>query len=151
VEETPVARSLTELQKALVFMVGLSLAIAVLVAAIEASRPPPVRPEGILSPDISIQTPSWAIDYRPSETANNTVFGLLMEAAQRMHFSVVYVVWQVPQGVFVSAINGTVNGADGLFWQYWVNGQIGPVAADHMALSDGANVLWNFTTPQAGA
>jgi hypothetical protein len=146
-----VARSLTEREKAIVFVVGLAFAIAVLTAAIEASQPAPVRPQGILSPDLWIRTQSWSIHYLPSATANNTVFGLLEEAAQRLDFSVVYVVYQVPQGVFVSAINGTVNGRDGLFWQYWVNGQIGPVAADHMALSDGADVLWNFTTPQAGA
>ncbi len=143
--------SLTERKKAIVFVIGLVLAISALIAAIEESQPAPVRPQGILSPDLWIRTPSWSIDYPPSTTANNTVFGLLMEAAGRLHFSVVYVVYEVPQGVFVSAINGTVNGEDGLFWQYWVNGQIGPVAADHMALSDGAHVLWNFTTPQAGA
>ncbi len=145
------ARSLTERNKAILFVIGLALAIAILTAAIEASQPAPVRPQGILSPDLWIRTPPWSIHYRPSATANNTVFGLLMEAAQRLHFSVVYVPYEVPQGVFVSAINGTVNGEDGLFWQYWVNGQIGPVAADRMALSDDADVLWNFTTPQAGA
>ncbi len=144
-------RSLSERQKALAFVVGLSMAIAALTAAIEAFQPPPVRPQGILSPNLWIRTPSWWIHYRPDLTMNNTVFGLLMEAAEHLRFSVISVPWEVPQGVFVSAINGTVNGQDGLFWQYWVNGQIGPVAADHMAVSDRAEVLWNFTTPQAGA
>ncbi len=145
------ARSLTERNKAILFVIALALAITVLTAAIEGSQPAPVRPQGVLSPDFWIRTPSWSIDYHPSVTVNNSVFGLLMEAAQRLHFSVVYVVYEVPQGVFVSAINGTVNGEDGLFWQYWVNRQIGLVAADHMAFSDGADILWNFTTPQAGA
>jgi len=48
---------------------------------------------------------------------------------------------QYPFGVFIESINGVANNADnrGYYWQYWVNGHLAPVSADHYILSDGGS------------
>ncbi len=50
-------------------------------------------------------------------------------------------------GVFVRQIGDKKNGADGRFWQYWVNGKFPLVAADRYMLSAGDTVEWRFVVP----
>ena len=90
------------------------------------------------------------ITYRPNATSNNTVFGLLLEASRALGFSVRYAVYEIPNGVLVTAINGSANGDGGRYWQYWVNGVYGAVSADHGALHDNDVVMWEFTLSQEG-
>ena len=53
-------------------------------------------------------------------------------------------------GIFVDSINGIQNNAEGngYFWQYWVNGGLGPIAADNLLLNDGDRVLWKYCAPE---
>jgi len=45
--------------------------------------------------------------------------------------------------VYVVAIAGIPNdAAAGLWWQYWVNGELGPVAANRFNLNDNDSVQW---------
>jgi len=59
--------------------------------------------------------------------------------------------------VFVTAIAGVQNdAAAGLWWQYWVNGQLGPVAANKYQLQDNDSVQWrreasHMNTDSAGS
>ncbi len=47
--------------------------------------------------------------------------------------------------VFVTSIAGVSNDPDrDLWWQYWVNGELGPVAANKYILSDGDVVEWRL-------
>ena len=48
------------------------------------------------------------------------------------------------QGAFVDSIDGVVNGRDGHYWSYYVNGDYGLVAADAADLSDGDEVRWVY-------
>jgi len=56
---------------------------------------------------------------------------------------------QYSYGKFIESINGVANnaGGNGYYWQYWVNGELGPVAADYYVLSDGDQVLWRYCPP----
>ena len=47
-------------------------------------------------------------------------------------------------GVLVTALGGLVNGTDGKYWQYQVDGEMPMIGADQYELSDGKTVLWEF-------
>ena len=78
-----------------------------------------------------------------SSLTGSTVFDILNETAS-VSFT------QFMFGKFVIAINGVENDANGngYFWQYWVNDELAPVAADNYALSDGDQVLWKYCAPE---
>lgn len=51
---------------------------------------------------------------------------------------------------FVESIAGVVNSqVEGRWWQYWVNGELGPVAANAYQVSDGDSIVWRYTDSQA--
>src|SRR5439155_1089171 len=97
-----------------------------------------------------VQGEGWSIRYQPVATTNNTAFGILREASVTLGFSLTYVPYEIPKGVFVTGINGSMNGDGGRYWQYWVDGTYGTVAADHKGLGDGDVVQWTFSTPSEG-
>ncbi len=47
-------------------------------------------------------------------------------------------------GVLVTAMGGLVNGTDGKYWQYQVDGEVPMIGADQYELTDGKTVLWEF-------
>lgn len=143
------APRLSERRKAVIFLVALAVAIAGLIVYVQASQPRPVPSMMIADAVLRVEGAAWTIHYAPAETTNNTVFGLLMEAASRLGFRVDYQQYTVPHGVLVTAINGTVSGQgpSPRYWQYWVNGVYGDVAADAFAIHSGDAILWNYTIP----
>lgn len=143
-------RRLAEWHKALIFVAALSVTVAGLYAYVQASQPPRVQPQGVRGVHLTIDGGSWRIDYAPAETTNNSAFAILMEASEAFGFPVEYVRYTIPDGVFVTAINGSRNGEGGRFWQFWVNGAYGSVAADHAAIHDGDAVLWWYTSSREG-
>ncbi len=143
--------SLSERAQAVVLLVVLGVAIAGLYGYIEATQAASVPPKGVTSVSLVVEGVTWTIRYGPVTTTNNTAFGILKEASQRLGFPVNAIHYDLPSAEFVTAINGTTNGQGGLFWQYWVDGVYGNVGADHFALSNGDQVLWRFTTDQGGA
>lgn len=143
--------SLSERLQAVVFVVVLAAAIGGLYAYIQLTMPPPVTPRGIVRASLLVDGGAWTISYGPVDTANGTAYGLLIEASAKLGFPVQAIHYSIPDAVFVTSINGTTNGQDGRYWQYWVNGVYPGVGADHFALSDGGAVLWRFTTDQGGA
>lgn len=51
-------------------------------------------------------------------------------------------------GAFIKQIGSEINGQDGKYWQYWVNGSQPMVAADKFMLKGGETVLWTFRKSQ---
>ncbi len=48
---------------------------------------------------------------------------------------------------YVTAIEGVSNDPQaGLFWQYWVNDELAPVAANLMTVNDNDHILWRRTS-----
>ncbi len=132
------------------FAAILLTAIAGVYAMTQLLQPASVRARVVGLATLDVRGDGWSIRYAPAVTTNNTAFGILLEASARLGFPVAYASYEIPQGVFVTAINGSINGEGGRYWQYWVNGVYGDVAADHKALSDNDVVLWSFSSSQEG-
>lgn len=50
---------------------------------------------------------------------------------------------------FVESIAGVLNNqVEGRWWQYWVNGELGPVAANIYQVGDGDSIVWLYTRSQ---
>ena len=143
-------RRLSERAQAVAFVALLVAAIAGLYATAQVMQPAAVPVVAVHSPRLEIAGSGWTIQYAPNRTTNNTAFGLLMEASAVLAFPVQYQMYEIPKGVFVLGINGSTNGDGGRYWQYWVNGVYGVVAADHQGLRDGDSVTWRYLVPQEG-
>jgi hypothetical protein len=143
-----VARRISERLQAIVFVAVVVVAVAGLYAVVQSLQPGPVQALVVRHARLDVNGNGWSIHYDPVATVNNTAFGILREASVRLGFSLTYVPYEIPKGVFVTGINGSMNGAGGRYWQYWVNGIYGSVAADHQALQDGDTVLWSYSSPQ---
>ena len=96
---------------------------------------------------LKIKGDGWSIDYLDRPTVNNTVFKILMECSQAYNFSVRYTHWPGYDAVFVNAINGTENGADGMWWQYHVNDEYGEIGCDKKEIFHEDLVEWRFEEP----
>ena len=75
--------------------------------------------------------------------SGDTVFDILNQTT-----TVVFT--QYAYGKFITSINGVENNADanGHYWQYWVNGELAPIAADNYMLADDDQVLWKYCAPE---
>jgi hypothetical protein len=52
---------------------------------------------------------------------------------------------------FVKSIGGVSESDDaGLWWQYWVNGELSVVAANANQIQDNDTIIWRYTTSQVG-
>lgn len=135
-----------ERRKALIFAATLLAALVVLALAVEAFRGAPSRSPALLNHRLSIVADDWRVAYS-SASGNVTVFALLREASIALGLGLVWRNYSWPwNAVFVEEIEGRRNGVDDMWWQYWVNGDYGDVAADQKALSDGDFVLWWYTS-----
>ncbi len=142
---------LSERAQAIILVAVICASIAGLYGYIEATQPTAVRAASVTDVSLVVAGTNWTIRYGPVTTTNNTAYGILIEASQRLHFQVASVHYDVPSAMFVTGINGTANGQNGSFWQYWVDGVYGNVGADHYALANRAQVVWRFTMDQEGA
>jgi len=145
-----VALRLSERQQAIAFAAILIATIAGLYATTLLLQPVAVQSSAVHLVRLEVEGVGWSIQYAPPTTNNNTAFGLLLEASAKLAFPVAYVWYQIPQGVFVTAINGSVNGEGNRNWLYQVNGVYPNIAADHRALHDGDVVRWIFSASQEG-
>lgn len=89
------------------------------------------------------------IDYGNSTQQVITgISGLTAFDALDQSASIIYT--QHNYGRFVTAINGISNNANGngRYWQFWVNNELAPIAADFYELTDGDQVLWKYCSPE---
>lgn len=75
--------------------------------------------------------------------ANANVFSELQKYAAENNIEIKYNN-NYDFGVFIESINGVKNGDGGKYWQYYVGGVLGDVAADKKALKKGEGVEWRF-------
>lgn len=100
------------------------------------------------SPALAASDIRLVIDYGNStqrvfaDRSGSTVFDVLNETANVTYTTHAF-------GRFIQSINGVGNnaGGNGYYWQYWVNNQLAPVAADYYVLSDGDGILWKYCAP----
>ena len=74
---------------------------------------------------------------------DSTVFTLLQKLTERENVEIESTFYK-GMGIFVESIDGLKNGAEGKFWQYWVNGELPMVAADKMSVKGGDTIEWRF-------
>ena len=141
---------LSERVQAVAFVAILIVAVAGLYAVVQALQPAAIQTLIVRHARLDVKGEAWSIRYEPAATTNNTAFAILQEASVALGFSVTYVPYEIPKGVFVTGINGSMNGDGGRYWQYWVDGTYGTVAADHQGLRDGDVVQWTFSVPSGG-
>lgn len=75
-----------------------------------------------------------------------TVFSLLEELAEKENLIIESSSYP-EMGVFVESIDGLKGGADNKWWQYWINGQLGEIAADKKEVRTGDVIEWRFEVP----
>ena len=96
-----------------------------------------------------IEGATRALWYNATATRNVTAFTFLLEASAVRGFEVTWSRWSPPlSAVLVTSIGGDGNGADGRYWQFWIDGRYASVGADHAVLHDGAFVEWRFVPSQ---
>ena len=138
-----------ERTEAILFATTVVVAIALLLLAYQAVSSKAPGP-GLIRASLEIRTEGraggdWKVDYKIDGTANNTAFGILKEAAEKLGLGLGTREYRLPPGVYVYSINGTAeNPGSGYGWEYWVNGRYGELAADRKELIDDDHVLWAY-------
>ncbi|HEC89002.1 MAG: hypothetical protein DRN12_02105 [Thermoplasmata archaeon] len=94
--------------------------------------------------NLEIIAPTWNISYMDVTTSNITVAGLLLECAKIYNISIEKSYWTGYNSFFIESINGTRNGEDGRYWQYYVNGKYADVGCSSYTLHDYDTVEWRF-------
>lgn len=108
------------------------------------------------APDkIKVEKPAWEVsyfvnyglgeakEYKLAITGTSTVFSLLQDISQKENIALDFQVYR-EMGVFVKSIDEVANGQNNNYWQYWVNGSLGEVAADKKAVKAGDRIEWKF-------
>ncbi|MBN2065290.1 MAG: DUF4430 domain-containing protein [Candidatus Thermoplasmatota archaeon] len=106
--------------------------------------------ETIHNASMEIIAPGWNVVYRNVTTMNMTVASFLFECADHYDFSVKSNYWQGYKSLFVEEINGIKNGAEGSYWQYYVNGEYANTGCSNYYLKDNDVVSWRFESPEWG-
>lgn len=106
------------------------------------------NPDSPINVSLKIRGDNWIIEYLDATTLNNTVYKLLSECSHVYGFSVGYTYWPVYDSIFINSINGTENGENGMWWQYYVNDVYGERGCDQKEIFDGDIVEWRFEEPR---
>ncbi len=85
----------------------------------------------------------YNIEYTINSESDTTVFNALKKYSENKKIDLKYNN-NYSYGVFVESIAGVKNGDDGKYWQYYVNGKLGEVAADKKEVKAGDKVEWRF-------
>lgn len=93
---------------------------------------------------MNINSPSWSIEYKNISTDNVTVADFLLECASKNNFTVEKDFWSGYDSFFVVAINNIHNGEDGMYWQYFVNGNFADIGCSNYILDENDVVEWRF-------
>jgi len=101
---------LSERVQAAAFVAIMIVAVGGLYAVVQALQPAAVQTLVIRHARLDVQGEGWSIRYEPVATTNNTAFSILREASLSLGFSLTYVPYEIPKGVFVTGINGSANG-----------------------------------------
>lgn len=85
-------------------------------------------------------------EYQIEISQDSTVFSLLETLSQREEFEVNSTFYE-GMGVFVETIDSVENGTEGKYWQYFINDELGEVAADKKTIKEGDKIEWIFEVP----
>lgn len=112
-------------------IIGLGIILALVAIGIASSR--------VASKDSNIK-----IEYTISDTSGTTVFDALKNYAEKNKVELEYNYNFPKLGVLIDSIAGMKGGTDGKYWQYYINGALGDLAADKKEVKAGDKVEWKF-------
>ena len=138
----------------IVLMAGSIILIAILLIA--GPKPPAAEKKGLAAVFVEIdfggETPDRPVGNSSGnanwsfrlEMDNATVYSAILGASERFNFTIKADWYPNFRSHRVSEIAGVRDGADGRFWQYYVNGQYMDKGGDLVGLADGDTVRWEF-------
>ncbi|MFE3845349.1 DUF6580 family putative transport protein, partial [Thermoplasmatota archaeon] len=93
---------------------------------------------------MKIISPNWNISYENVSSDNVTVGDLLFECGDFYNFTIESEYYEDFDSLYITSINDIENGADGLFWQYYVNNDYGNVGCSNYNLKNSDFVEWRY-------
>ncbi len=97
------------------------------------------------SVSMSVQGNGWVVSDHLVSYEGETAFSLLQRFAVLHHLTVQATYYPSFSSWLVQGI-GSDNGHDATFWQYYVDGVLPSVGADHCAVTNGQSLAWRFET-----
>ncbi len=86
------------------------------------------------------------------DSGNATVYSVLMKASKENGFPVEADYYPQYKSHYIYSINFTdQNPKINKFWQYYINGNYGPVGVDLQKVENGDVIEWKFEEPQMGS
>ena len=82
-------------------------------------------------------------EYQLKISNDSTVFSLLEELSKKENFEIKTTVY-AEMGILIDSIDGLKGGTNDKWWQYWVNNNLGELAADKKKINNGDIVEWKF-------
>jgi len=86
----------------------------------------------------------WRIEDNIFAYDGDTVFSVLEKCSARNDFLIKYTYYDAFDSTLIDQIGNTVNGKDGKYWQYYVNGELPMVGCDKYIVSNGDHIQWRF-------
>lgn len=93
---------------------------------------------------MTIETPTWTTTYTSNNTTNVTVTDLLIEWAEETNNTIKQEYFSGYDSYLITGINGTVNGENESFWQFYVNGEFSTQSSYNFYLTNNDVVEWRF-------
>jgi len=91
-----------------------------------------------------ITAPNWTINYTSTNTTNTTVSDLLFEWSAASNITIEKEFFSGYDSYIISGINGTINGQNNSYWQFYVNGEFATLSSDSYYLHKDDIVEWRF-------
>ena len=98
----------------------------------------------VTSVKIKVVGNGWIFEDNIIAYDEETVFSILEEFSIRNNIAFDYTYYEQFESILIDSIKGDINGADGKYWQYYVNKDIPMIGADKYRISNGDYIEWRF-------
>ena len=93
---------------------------------------------------IAIQGEGWAVTDHVVAYNGDTAFSVVKRCAERNALVFKSTYYASFDSTLIDQIGDTVNGHNGKYWQYYVNGDLPMVGCDKYTVSNGDSMVWRF-------
>lgn len=93
---------------------------------------------------ITILGDEWKIEDNIIAQRDSTVYSLLKRCSTQNGFSVESTYYEEYDSRLLTSIKGDINGENGNYWQYFVNGELPELGCDKYHVSNGDHIAWKF-------
>lgn len=114
------------------------------VASTNLLEPQIKKDDPIQQVQMTIIAPGWAVNYTSTNNINITVADLLFEWAIQSNCSIEKEFFSGYDSFVITGINGTLNGQNDSYWQFYVNGEYATYGCNSYFLQNNDWVEWRF-------